>query len=602
MTLNELLPRLKGVSGSGKQYSARCPAHDDKRASLSISEGTNGKILLNCHAGCAYDDIVAALGLQRSDLFQQPTAAQDFAQAGKATLTAEYVYTDLNGIPVAKKLRYSNKEFCWLKPDGAGWTKGRGGQAPLFNCFHVKDKSALYIVEGEKDVLTLSKYGKAAVSLPDGAKSKWLPEYGDYFKGKSVAIIEDHDKPGKAFAQTIAEKLNGIAESVRVIDLSKIWAEIPEHGDITDYVESHTGTDLHELSELVSSTEVWTSEGKGKKLKTISSTDLQKANLPPVQFLVERFLPEGTSMISAPPKIGKSWFVLDLGLSIAKGMPFLERSTNRAGVLYLALEDSLNRLQDRMNKILDGAEAPTNFDFATEAPNLDNGFFEALEETLKDKPNIKLVIIDTLQKIRGVPKGRESAYGQDYREMGALKSFMDRHGVSVLFVHHTRKMKDLDDPFNMISGTQGIMGAADTAFTLLKAKREDEGATLHVTGRDVEQISEIVKFNKEIWKWETVGDARVLEEQKKRQAFERNPITVTVVKLIEESPQKRWDGTASELMEQGKRITGMPIAPTLKKLGWTLKSMESDFYNYSGVIFEKTPNGNAGKVYHFYSA
>lgn len=602
MTLQEILPLFSGVHGSGKQYSARCPAHDDKHASLSISEGDGGRILFNCHAGCASDAVAAAVGLKMQDLFQTTPTQNAAYSPANAPAAVEYLYTDINGVPMAKKLRYPNKAFCWLHPDGAGgWEKGRGKiKPPPYNIAAVKDSAAVYIVEGEKDVNTLARFGKPAVSLPDGAKSKWVPEYGELFTGKHVAIIPDNDEPGRDYAQMIAKELHGKAASVKVLDLSKLWAEIPEHGDITDYVETHPGTDLHELAELVSNTAEQTV--KAKTLQMVSAHDLQSKDLIPVQFLVNGFLPEGTAMISAPPKIGKSWFVLDLGLSIANGMPFLDRTTNRAGVMYLALEDSLNRLQDRMNKILDGAEAPKNFYYVTEAPTLDNGLLDVLDATLKENPEIKLIIIDTLQKIRGGAQGRESAYGQDYREMGALKTFMDNHGVSVLFVHHTRKMKDPDDPFNMISGTQGIMGAADTAFTLLKAKREDEGATLYITGRDVEQLSDAVKFNKSTWKWEKVGDARQLEDERKRQEFERNPITRTVLRLIEESPDNRWDGTAGELMEQGTRILGTQISPTVKKLGWSLKSMGKEFLDFVSVIYDTTTHGNAGKVHHFYKA
>lgn len=603
MTLQEILPLFSGVHGSGKQYSARCPAHDDKHASLSISEGDGGRILFNCHAGCASDAVAAAVGLKMQDLFQTTPTQNAAYSPANAPVAVEYIYTDISGVPVAKKLRYPNKAFCWLHPDGAGgWEKGRGKIKPLpYNIAAVRDSKAVYIVEGEKDVNTLSRLNKPAVSLPDGAKSKWVPEYGELFTGKHVAIIPDNDEPGRSYAQTIAKELHGKAANVKVLDLSKLWAEIPEHGDITDYVETHPGTDLHELAELVSNTAEQTEQRENRKaLQMISAYDLGKADLPPVQFLVDGFLPEGTAMISAPPKIGKSWFVLDLGLSIASGMPFLDRTTNRAGVMYLALEDSENRLQDRMNKILGGAIPPKNLHYVTKAPNLDNGLLDELDETLKQHPDIKLIIVDTLQKIRGRAQGRESAYDQDYREMGALKEFMDNHGVSVLFVHHTRKMKDPDDPFNMISGTQGIMGAADTAFTLLKAKREDEEATLSVTGRDVEQTSEILRFDKSVWRWVSVGDANQINVQQKREEFKQSPLARAVLQLIEGSPNKRWDGTATELLNEGERITGAPIAATARKLGWTLKNSQRNFLDIVGVIMETTTNGNAGKVYHFY--
>lgn len=159
-------------------------------------------------------------------------------------------------------------------------------------------------------------------------------------------------------------------------------------------------------------------------IQVISAPDLQKANIPPVKFLVDGILPEGTGMISAPSKIGKSWFVLDMGLSIAAGAKFMGHQTQQCGALYLALEDSAGRLQSRMNKVLDGKPAPAKFYFATEAPDLDNGLLEALDEHVRAHPDTRLVIVDTLQKIRGQAQGRETSYAQDYREMGVVKKFM----------------------------------------------------------------------------------------------------------------------------------------------------------------------------------
>lgn len=160
---------------------------------------------------------------------------------------------------------------------------------------------------------------------------------------------------------------------------------------------------------------------------------------------------EGTSIISAASKAGKSWFVLDMGLKIAAGKSFFNKQTKQAGVLYLALEDTKKRLQDRMNKVLNGNPPPELFYFATRAPTLENGLLEVFKNHMKEHPETKLIIIDTLQKIRASASHREGTYQQDYREMGQVKEFMDEQGVSVLFVHHNRKMKDNDDPYNMIS-------------------------------------------------------------------------------------------------------------------------------------------------------
>lgn len=162
----------------------------------------------------------------------------------------------------------------------------------------------------------------------------------------------------------------------------------------------------------------------------MSAQDLQKAQLPPVRYLVADILPEGTSLLSAASKIGKSWFVLDMGMKIATGSPFMDKQTTQVGVLYFALEDSWSRLQKRMNKLLGDDTAPEQFYFVTEAANLDDGFLDVVSNYTKEHPDIKLLIIDTLQKIRGQALPRESAYQQDYREMGLVKKYADDHGIS----------------------------------------------------------------------------------------------------------------------------------------------------------------------------
>lgn len=335
-------------------------------------------------------------------------------------------------------------------------------------------------------------------------------------------------------------------------------------------------------------------------LKVISAPDLQRAELPPVKFLVEEILPVGTSLLSAASKIGKSWMVLDLGLCLAAGRSFMGHQTNPCSVLYLALEDSLHRLQDRMNKVLGGKTPPAQFYFTTEAPKMDNGLFGALDDHMRQHPDTRLVIIDTLQKVRGQALPREGSYAQDYREMETIKSFMDKRGVSVLFVHHNRKMKD-DDPFNMISGTNGIMGAADTIWTVTKANRADEEATLHITGRDVPQRDSVIRFDKESWTWKPLGAADWLAEQRARLAYDESPIVKTVKKLLNQSPERRWDGTAKELMDAGKYIARTVLSVDNQKLGYAIRNLEKPLFEYDGIVHSAAKtSGNGGRKHHFY--
>lgn len=255
-------------------------------------------------------------------------------------------------------------------------------------------------------------------------------------------------------------------------------------------------------------------------LDTITAADLQKKDIPPIKFIVEKLIPIGLNILASPPKYGKSWMVLALCLAVAIGGRFLGYSTNKCGCLYLALEDSQRRLKSRMNKLLSGRTAPSGFHFATASHDMDNGLFDELEGFLEKHPDTGLIVIDTLQRVRGATHGKEGAYAADYREVGALKAFADKHNVAVLLVHHLRKMKDDGDPFNMISGTNGIMGAADTTMVLTKEKRGDENATFSAIGRDIESSDTILRFNKDTCYWENLGDADWFAEQQARREYQ----------------------------------------------------------------------------------
>lgn len=336
-----------------------------------------------------------------------------------------------------------------------------------------------------------------------------------------------------------------------------------------------------------------------KGLSIISALDLQKESFPPTTYLVEDILPEGTSLLVAAPKIGKSWFVLDMGLKIASGLPFLNKTTTKVGVLYLALEDTHKRLQDRMNKLLKSCPSPTSFYVTTEATSLDNGLIESLESTIHSHPDIKLIIIDTLQKIRSQSKLGSNVYQQDYAEIGMVKSFADKHSISVMFVHHLRKMKDGEDQFNMISGSTAIMGASDTSFVITKKSRSDSNATLHITGRDIESNELLISFNKNTCQWELIGDAQEVAKQREKSEYEDNPIVMTIRTLLDESDDGSWTGNAKSLLEAGETITGLHLASSSRSLNIILKKLHKQLREYDNIIYTITSNGNAGPTHYF---
>lgn len=343
-------------------------------------------------------------------------------------------------------------------------------------------------------------------------------------------------------------------------------------------------------------------EEVNNSLTVISAEELQKADLPAVKFMVEGLLPQGLSVLAAPPKYGKSWLVLDLCLSVAAGSPFLGKKTNKGRCLYLALEDSLNRLQDRMNKVLAGSQAPAGFDFSLSSHDLSNGLIEQLEAYINSREGTGVIVVDTFQKIRGCTGKNESAYASDYKEIGKLKEFADKHKLCLLLVHHLRKMADDSDVFNRISGTSGITGAADTMMVLSKNKRTDTETTLSITGRDVDRSDVVIEFNKEEYRWRLVGSAEERLEEVEYQEYTSDPIVITIRSLLNKYPLG-WTCTASELFqscveEAGRYPTDGPAA-----MGRKLRKIAGKLYENDGIIYRPPPpNGSNGSRKHSFTS
>ena len=222
-----------------------------------------------------------------------------------------------------------------------------------------------------------------------------------------------------------------------------------------------------------------------EKLRTVDADTLLSTPLRKTLFIVEGLIPQGLSVLSGASKIGKSWLMLWLGMQVARGNSVWEFETHKCDVLYLCLEDTYVRIQNRLYQLAD--EAPSELRIATTSYQIGNGLEQQIEQYLSDFPNTKLVIIDTFQKVRDSRNtiGKSGMYAGDYDDITALKTISDKFGIAVVVVHHVRKMKDANDPFNEVTGSTGITGAADTSF-ILKRSRSSEMGTLLATGRDIE--------------------------------------------------------------------------------------------------------------------
>lgn len=216
-------------------------------------------------------------------------------------------------------------------------------------------------------------------------------------------------------------------------------------------------------------------------LHTMTLNELYETSYTSRPPIIGGLLYPGTYLLAGAPKVGKSFLVAQLAFHISTGQPLWKFPVQKSTVLYLALEDDYRRLQDRMFRMF-GVESTEHLHFATCAKQVGAGLEEQLELFLHEHPNTRLIIIDTLQKVREVG-GETYSYAGDYEIVGKLKTFADKHGICLLLVHHTRK-QPASDKFEMISGTTGLLGCADGAFLLQKERGTTMNGTLDVVGRD----------------------------------------------------------------------------------------------------------------------
>lgn len=281
-----------------------------------------------------------------------------------------------------------------------------------------------------------------------------------------------------------------------------------------------------------------------EKPRFVTAAELDRMELPPVQWAVPGLLPAGLVFLVAAPKMGKSWLAFDLCLSVAAGDDWLGYETNQGATLYLALEDGLNRLQKRLKTIGDGfTPPPAGCTLAINAPMLNAGLLEFLDGWLTEHPDAKLVCIDTFQKVKPPQGKNENAYGADYRICSPLQAWAIQHNICVLLVHHTKKGVNPGDIFEGVNGSQGLTGTADATLLLSKENRFDADAVLSITGRDVEMERYLLHFNSTACRWVMLGTV----DDQERQNFQACPAVKTIKELTAQGP---WQGTVTELADE----------------------------------------------------
>ena len=273
-------------------------------------------------------------------------------------------------------------------------------------------------------------------------------------------------------------------------------------------------------------------------LKTFTMAELYEQVFESRPSIIEGLLTAGTYILAGAPKLGKSFLVMQLAWHVSTGEAIWNMPVKQGSVLYLALEDDMRRLQDRLYRMF-GAEATDKLHFSVYSQSIGNGLIPQLQHFIEEQPDTRLIIIDTLQKVREVTKEQYS-YAGDYAAIAELKKISDKHAVCILLVHHTRKQQ-ADDGFDMISGTSGLMGAADGALLLRKERRTANTASLEISGRDQQDQKLYLKRNEESLCWELES----METEVWKEAPE--PILERLASFLDFCGQ--WSGSPTELVQ-----------------------------------------------------
>lgn len=480
---------LGKLKRSGRGFMCLCPAHDDRKPSLYVANGADGRLLLKCHARCEYRDVAAAL--EARGLLSGANPARDHASRSEpsdgVTVIAPipkdapdldwrslsrnqpscfYAYLDANGAKLHLVARWDYADggkdirpVVFAERAGArrGWMlHGVPAPRPLYNLHLLarRPDAPVLVVEGEKTADAARKRLRdvVAVTWSGGAqnvgKADWTP-----LRNRDVTLWPDNDEPGKKAMNELASTLQSLARSVRMVSLPET---LPPRWDLAD--QAPDGVDIERL--LAEAAPVQS----GLRRHIYTAKELVALPTPPLECLIEPWLPKrGLAMIWAARGLGKTWFALTLALAVARGEKFLEYDVPKPEVvLFVDGEMAMGELQDRIRRLCDPppdnlhilpseklfeAGAPLNINDPVDQQKV----IDAVAALEKEGVRPSLIILDNLSSLTaGIDENDNSALDGIMRWMLGLR----HSGVTVVFVHHANKSGDQrgasrkEDPLN----------------------------------------------------------------------------------------------------------------------------------------------------------
>jgi len=474
-SIENVLERLQGVKRTGSGYIARCPAHDDQRPSLAISKGNDGKVLLYCHAGCKYEDIIKSLNMDVMD-----------TNKPNRRIIAEYNYTDEAGKLLFQKIRYEPKDFRCRIPDGSGWSyKLNGCRRVLYNLPGIIKEEVVFITEGEKDADTLAGKGYTATTNFDGA-GKWSPEYNQYFKDKLVYIVGDNDNPGRKHVELVFDNIKPIAGSVQIVQIPEPYKDVSDYFAAGGTVDGFNKLVLDAMDAIPAG---WSDAAAGSvtddgpsgivtPISLLSCANIQTAD---IDWLWPNRIPLGMfSLIVGDPGIGKSFLSTYLASVITTGRDWADGSKSQDGSVFLfADEDDFSRVVvPRL--VTNGADIRRVFCLNTligENTLFDVGditHLARLEQAIEQVGDCRLILFDPITAYLG---GCNANSNSEVRmALSGLVRMAQKRVVTMLGISHLNKKAELDAMYRAL-GSMGFVAQARAVWGVVKDKADETGET-----------------------------------------------------------------------------------------------------------------------------
>jgi hypothetical protein len=582
MVLDRLREGGYGPVGCGDQWTARCPAHEDRNPSLSIGVGEEGRALLNCHRGCGYEAICAALGVPPGDLFvrsvmprkpmppkpmplpskREPkpkrlhaTHEAAFAATGRAkqwgapTVTWQYVTGVADPwIAVARYDTAEGKQFTQATlVEGSGWFVGleRGQPRPLYNLSVIIDSDEVWIVEGEKCADLLCGLGLCGTTALGGAKATNKANLRPLSGRERVVLIPDQNAAGEEYVRDLAEMLHALPEPPKEIKIVRL-PDIGPGEDVEQFIQLHGPSEARlELLRLADEAGVEKppvapadpSDGATEYVpeeavvaKPLSMGELLASYTGLRKSVIRGLLRQGETMnIIAASKARKSWLVVDLALAVATGRDWLGIfGTDSGQVLILDNELHPETTAYRLREIAKARNIPT--DTVADRVFVDNlrgrlldvaklaPYFESLEPG-----RYKLIVLDALYRF--LPPGTdENDNGMMAEVYDLLDAYAARLGCCFVLIHHASKGNQSDKSVTDVGAGAGAQSRATDTHLVLRPHEEDDVVVMEGAARSWPPIDPMcLRWSFPVWAPDDTLDPASLQRRAPRQQKEPKP-------------------------------------------------------------------------------